>query len=431
MRGSGRERAMSVHEEQHFDHHAPDHVATMRSRFAELRNTCPVAHSDAYGGFWILSRHHDVISALKANRTFSSASGVMIPSSPYPLRSVPTESDEPEHSHYRRVLWPFLTPAAVRAYEPLVRQTVTELIDGFIESGQADVMEQLAKPVPAQVTGQFFGFTVEEGRHIYDLKDTALRASSMGNLTRAQTASRELFDILQASLDTARQEPGDDVSSAIVTYDHEGKTFTNDECLGILNTAIGGALATTAGAIGHAIHLLWKYPEQRRRLVENPDLAASAVEEVLRMESPAHAGGRTVKESNEVEGVTLQPGDRVLLLFDSANYDESVFDEPDVLKVDRPNNPHVSFGHGIHKCEGQHLARLELRIVLEEFVRRIPVYEVTGTPIISGGAVLTPVDLHISFPPGARSTTGWGYPVNAPRVPKDVHKRRKEKPWKP
>jgi cytochrome P450 len=279
---------------------------------------------------------------------------------------------------------------------------VTELINDFIETGRADVLEQLAKPVPAQVTGQFFGYSAEEGLRIFELIST-MTTESYHDVEQARVAAEELFALLQRSLDDARQNPSDDVSSTIVTYDVDGRTFDNDECLGVLRTSIGGALATTVSAIGYAVYLLWKNPDQRRRLVENPELSVSAVEEILRMESPVYATGRTLTQSTEVEGVTLDPDERVLLLYDSANYDDAVFEDPEEFRIDRPHNFHLTFGHGIHKCTGRHLARLEIRVVIEELVRRIPEYEVVGTPTFAArGGVHTPTDLHIAFPPGLR-----------------------------
>jgi cytochrome P450 len=192
------------------------------------------------------------------------------------------------------------------------------------------------------------------------------------------------------------------VSTAIVNYDYEGRTFTDEECVGVLLTAIGGAIETTVSAIGFAVYLLGQFPEERRKLIDHPELVLSAVEEVLRMNSPVNASARTLKKPFEVEGVTLPAGDRVLLLVDSANYDDTVFEDPQQFRIDRPNNPHLTFGHGIHKCEGQHLARLELRVVIEELVRRLPEYEVVGTPVVEFGQVVMPTNIHITFPPGQR-----------------------------
>ncbi|GAA1872009.1 cytochrome P450 [Pseudonocardia ailaonensis] len=389
--------------EQNFDHNAPDFTETMRDRLADLRQKCPVMHSTAHDGFWVLSKHEDIVTALRDPGTYSSAKGIFIPRPVgQAVYGLPTESDEPDHSHYRRPLWKFLTPAAVRLYEPLVRRTVTELINEIIESGKADALEDLAKPLPAQITGQFFGYTAAEGRRIFELIST-LTAESFGDKDQAREAATELLALFQRSLDEARKNPGDDVSSAIVTYDVDGRTFSDQECLGLLRSSIGGALATTVAAIGYAVYLLWKYPEQRRLLVEDPDLSSSAVEEILRMESPVYAVGRTVLQETEVDGLVIEPNERALLVYDSANYDPDAFDEPEEFRIDRPNNTHLAFGMGIHRCLGQHLARLEIRVVIEELVRRIPEYRVVGEPKFSAVAgVLTPVDLHIEFEPGER-----------------------------
>ena len=388
--------------EQFFDHHTPDFDTTMRERFADLRAHCPVMHSTAYDGFWVLSKHGDIVRALRDPKKFSSGSGIFIPR-PASVYGLPTESDEPDHTHYRRPIWNFLTPGAVAGYEPLIRETVSQSIDGFIETGRADVMKQLAEPVPAQITGQFFGFSAEEGLRIYELISTQFSQSFGGDVELPRAAGEELIALMQRSLDEARRNPGDDVSSAIVTYNVDGRTFDNAECLGMLRSAIGGALATTVSAIAYAVYLLWKHPDQRRRLVENPELAAGAVEEVLRMESPVYSVARTVLENTEVEGTELAKGERVLLLYDSANYDDDVYECPEEFRIDRENNFHLAFGQGIHKCVGQHLARWEIRVVIEELVRRIPDYEVVGTPAFTArGGVHTPTDLEIAFPPGQR-----------------------------
>ena len=273
---------------RHFDHSDPDLALTMRSQFAAMRKGCPVLHSDVHDGFWVISRYRDVVAALRDDRLFSSADGISIPPryghGRRSLPGIPTESDDPAHKDYRRALWPFLTPGAVTPYEPLVRDTVTSAINDFIEVGRADVMEELATPVPAQVIGQFFGFNADEGRQLCEWFHTTL---SSIDIEKSKGAARQIFAFCQASLDDARRHPSDNVSSALVAYEMDGRLLTNDECLGLLYTSIGGALDTTVSAIGHTVDLLWRFPEQRQRLIEHPELSSSAVEEVLRMEAPA------------------------------------------------------------------------------------------------------------------------------------------------
>jgi cytochrome P450 len=384
----------------HFDHTTARGDTQTLARYGSLRRSCPVTYSDRHNGFWAISRYQDIIEVLRKNKVFSSAGGIIIPGMANPLRMIPTESDEPLHTEYRSVLYPFLTPGAVKPYEPMVRRCVTDLIDGFIDDGEADVLVQFAKPLPAQVISQFFGFTAEDGIRCYEW----LCQMFMGDEEAAVDGVTKFVGFLGEALDKARANPVDDVLSAVVTHRFDGRGFSDEECVGIMFTSITGALETTVAGIALGLRIFGLNRGVRDRLLAEPASIARAVEEVLRMESPAQCPARTVTEEVEVNGMKMKPGDRVLLLFGSGNYDDDKFSTPEEFQIDRRPNSHLAFGHGIHKCVGQHLARLELRVAFEEVLRRMPDYELieAPTPNLRGGSTWGIDALRVRFTPGRR-----------------------------
>lgn len=390
----------------HFDHTTAQGDPATLSRYRQLRRTCPVTRSDRHDGFWVISRYQDIIEVLRKNSVFSSADGIIIPGMANPLRMIPTESDEPLHTQYRSVLYPFLTPGAVKPYEPMVRRCVTDLIDAFVEDGSADLLTQFAKPLPAQVISQFFGFTADDGIRCYEwLCQMFLGEHDPAAAVQGVTS---FVGFLQEALAKARANPTDDVLSAVVTHRFDGRGFTDEECVGIMFTSITGALETTVAGIALGLRIFGLNRTVRDRLLAEPASIARSVEEVLRMESPAQCPARTVTEAVELNGTKMQPGDRVLLLFGSGNYDDEKFSDPEEFQIDRKPNSHLAFGHGIHKCVGQHLARLELRVAFEEVLRRMPDYELVEapTPNMRGGSTWGIDSLRVRFTPGKRSTAG-------------------------
>jgi cytochrome P450 len=217
----------------------------------------------------------------------------------------------------------------------------------------------------------------------------------------AEGAGLEFFAFLQGLIDRARAEPSDDVVSAIVTARPDGEPFSARECLGLVFTTLTGALETTVSTIGSAVHLLATHPGVRRRLIEEPVLLARAVEEFLRMASPVQAFARTVTRDVDFHGHQMRAGDRVLMLYGSGNYDDERFPEPERFDLDRGRNPHLTFGHGIHKCAGQHLARLEIRVVVAELLARFPDFELASAvgPRMRGGVTWGFDEVRIRFLP--------------------------------
>jgi cytochrome P450 len=216
---------------------------------------------------------------------------------------------------------------------------------------------------------------------------------------------------LSEELGERRATPADDVISAIVNFEAEGRRFTEEECLGLLWSTAGAASDTTTSAIGHALYGLARFPDVRQRLRDDPSLVPAAVDEVLRLDAPAFALARTVTRDVTVGDVQMKAGDRVLCLYGCANRDDEVFPDPDEIALDRSPNQHLAFGNGIHRCLGMHLARMELRLAITEVLERIPDYRLAGDPgppRLRGGLMWSLDELPITFTPGQRKSGGQG-----------------------
>jgi cytochrome P450 len=387
--------------EEHFDHTTTAHSANVIDRYRVMQQRCPVAHSDQHGGFWVISKYDTIVKMLRQPDVFASGDGSTLPAVPFPVPLVPTESDEPAHSEYRDPFKPFLTPGVVGRYEPVVRERTTSLIDSFCAEGKADFLTQFANRLPAQVVAGFFGFTFDDGDRYYDWVATSMNPPN-GDRALAMRAGQELSDFIVDALDRARANPDDTLISAIATHvTTTGTTLSQEECLGMLLAGIGGALETTASALASTIVLLERFPEARADLLNDPSLIPNAVEEVLRMESPFHAARRSVRRDIEIDGHQFRAGDTVLLMYGAGSYDHEKFSAPEQFSLTRERNPHLAFGHGIHRCVGAPLAILELRVALEEILKRIPDFRVVNVegPTVHNGATWGITRLDIEFTP--------------------------------
>lgn len=359
----------------HFDHHSREFAADPWTVYEHLRRSCPVAHSDAYGGFWVVSRYQDIADIALDTSTFSSASTLIPAFNSY--RMLPIHADPPEHARYRRLLNPFFAVRAVRAAEPAIRACVTGAIDSFIEQGRCDVMKHLAQLVATMRTMQLVGLPEEKWEgyasmvHQHDSTrrdDPAHRA--------AEEALVPLRQELAAVAEERRSHPrADDMVTTLVQAEIDGRRLSEKEITDIQLFIIMAGIDTTKAAIGNALLYLARDRSARERLISQPDLIPLAVEELLRYETSVPALARTATQDCVVGSQQIRQGEKLLLVWASANRDEAVFPEPDRVILDR-SPLHLSFGRGVHSCLGATLARAEIRIVLEEVLRRLPDYEV-------------------------------------------------------
>ena len=361
-----------------FDHHSADIAPDPYPTYSALRERCPVAWSTENGGFWVLTNYVDVHSASRDDATFCSAPSVSLPEPPYGIRNVPLDTDNPETELFRKILLREYSPAAVKRMEPEIAALADELIDGFIESGECDLVTDYSLPLPARIIFRLIGFEEHQWTWYVERIHTiihgmATEAAMVAGLEVAGRISEEM----------ARRRSINDFSGQLgmlMEAKVGGEPMSDADVLSYVILLIFGGLDTTSAALGNALILLDQDHELRRTLIDNPEKIAGAVEEFLRFQSPVQALGRTVARDVEVGGQQLRAGERALLVWASANRDEKAFDSADEFDIDRTPNRHLAFGVGLHRCLGSNLGRTMFRIMLDRFLARVPDYRLTEDP---------------------------------------------------
>ncbi|MFK7896314.1 MAG: cytochrome P450 [Myxococcota bacterium] len=347
--------------------------------YAALRESAPV-HYVAERDLYVLSRHADILAAIKQPEIFSSAKGV-VPSGFVPEKRTLIVLDPPDHGAMRQAVMRAFTPRRMAAMEDQVRRFAVELLDDLFAADpdagsnalNVDAFEGFTDPLPIFVMAELLGVDAAE-RPMFKRCGDAIVYSSNTSPEVLLKAQRELTDYLGGVFEERRKEPRDDLISLLLSNSDEGRALSNDELLGLCFLLLVAGTETTTSALGNALLLLQKHPEARKQLLDNPELLPSAVEEILRFDPPVQGLSRALTQPVEIHGTTLPKDARVHLLYAAANRDPSVFENADRFDISRKTNPHLSFGFGIHFCLGASLARLELQVGLSEWLRRAPNY---------------------------------------------------------
>lgn len=360
-----------------FDHQHPELTPDIAPAvYAELRRRCPVAHTDSHGGYWVLTRYADVLAAAKDHETFSSAGGVFIPRPEGVPQFPPIEFDPPVHTALRDLMRPPLTASEVREVEPQIRLLVEELVGPLVTKGGGDLVGELAVPLPLRVLSAVVGFSQKATERI-----RALSEELWAGMAADEDSSGFLpayAGLLAQEIAEVRSSPRDDYLSWLVDQEIEDRPVTDEELIGILaSMAIAGHETTMNSAANLLLHLA-RTPADQERLRADPALVPLAVEEGLRCWSATVNFARTLTRPVTIDGVTIPAGERVLLVYQAANRDPDEFDDAETFRLDRKPNHHLAFGQGIHFCLGAHLGRAELRILLDELVRKAPPFVLTG-----------------------------------------------------
>ena len=386
---------------EHFDHRDPRLTGTTAPEvYAELRRRGRVVRSDRHGGFYILTNYNDVVRALRDHDTFSSAAGVFLIRQPGQVPAPPLEFDPPEHTEYRALATDILAPRHLATIEPELRSTVQTMVAEFAAVGGGNVMSSIAVRVPLQTVLRLIGIGVDKLDRIRSLTEQ-IHEDDMAQ--KGMGGVEALFALLAEELALRRAEPRDDFLTGLLTQRIGGELMPDDQILRVIaGLAIAGH-ETTMNAAGYLVHRLASDPDLQQRLRAEPDLVRGFVEECLRRDAPVHSFFRTVTSEVAIGDQVLVPGDRVLLLFASANRDPEKFDEPECFPLDRSPNRHIAFGSGIHYCVGAQLARLELRL-LSEALLDLPGLtleeEPTFAALTAGGHFAGPSRVTVRIPSG-------------------------------
>jgi len=326
-------------------------------------------------GTWLLTSAEAVRFAHRHPEIFSSAKAFDSLGSPVPL--IPLAVDPPDHKKFRRVLDPMFAPRVVNAMEAALRAQVRDLVSAFAATGRCEVVADLGRLYPTQVFLTLFGMPLEDRDRFIEWVETIVenagRDASGEPSPEVMAAAVALFTYLQGHVDAKRANPGDDLLSQVLALSGDD-AWTNDEVLGLCFLFTLAGLDTVTAAIGFVMLHLARRPDLRAQLVADPALIGPTIEEVLRLELPAPITPRVVLVDVEVCGTLLPAGAQVGLCLATANREPGWFGHADDVDLSQADGGHLSFGGGIHRCLGSHLARRELRLVVEEFHRQIPDY---------------------------------------------------------
>jgi len=344
---------------------APDPYPLLR----RLRADCPVARSDELDGYFIVSRYEDVNAVLRDHATFTSTV-MTAPAIPVEARPAvpPLDQDPPSHTRYRQLLSPFFTPARAASLEAVARDTARKLAAAC--TGTIEAYMAYCFPMPTVVVSQILGVDPADYRRF----ETWIASTVDGQGVdpgSALDASTEMHEYLTALLARRQQEPRDDLLTFLLTAEVDGEPLSDAERLGIAQLLLIAGIDTTANTLAHALLYLSENAEARKRLAGDSLLMTTAVEEFLRIYAPVSLV-RGTRMDTEVAGCPIPAETPVFVSIPSANRDERRFSDAEDIVLDREHNAHIAFGAGVHRCLGTHVARMELRVGLEEFLAAIP-----------------------------------------------------------
>ena len=378
-----------------FDHLDPRWVNDPFPIWDSLRQKCPIAHTERFMGVYLPTRYADVRAIAYDTEHFSSRRVVVRETPPPRVPAPPITSDPPHHRPARMVLLPPFTPDAMKKLEPRARALANELIDKFIARGSCDAAVEYSQEIPVRLIAHMLDLPEEDG-DLYRKWIEAILQKGITDNSELMVAVGELTHYFMGPVHERMEKPGDDLISYLLQAKFNGEAMTVENVIGSLRLLLIAGIDTTWSAIGSCLWHLARTPEDRRRLVAEPALMPTAIEEFLRAFAPVTMAREVLKET-EINGCTFKPGQMVLLSFPAANRDPAMFKDADKVIIDRAENRHAAFGLGIHRCVGSNLARLEMTVAVEEFLKRIPEFSLAGDVAWSEGTVRGPRKLPVKF----------------------------------
>ena len=382
----------------------PDFVKDPYSVWSDLREQgCPFARTERRDVTFMPTTYEGVRSIAADTDTWSSFS---ITVTPVPqsydangdrIRSI-IATDEPDHTPERRLMLPFFSPKAVEKYREHTQELCRRLIREFIEDGSADIAEQYARQIPPRIIAAILGIEPEMADEFTTWVQGALELGLQDDEIREHYASiiRKFF---VEQIADRQENPGDDLISFLLAAELDGEPVPMPVIRGNVGLMLIAGIDTTWSSIGSALLHLATHPEDRQRLVDEPELIPTAIEEFLRAYSPVTMA-RVATRDTMLGDREVKAGERVMLTFPAANRDPAMFENPEEVIIDREHNRHIAFGSGIHRCAGSNLARMEMQVAIEEFLKMIPEFEIADADAVTwaGGQVRGPRNIPVTFP---------------------------------
>jgi cytochrome P450 len=367
--------------------------ANPQEGYAQLRAMCPVARTEEFGGVWGLFRYDDIVAAAKDHKTFSNANP-RHPGMPRP----PLEVDPPIHTAVRKTMQPMFGKKYMTALEPGVREKVIGFLEPILERGEGNMTKEIYYPLPVATILKFLRLPDEMLPHLVKWSQDIFNTGYNRNPEEHEKAVKALKDYADSVIAERRANPRDpeeDIISRILASDVDGEPMSDPMASAILHLLLTAGHETTTLSLGIVTHYLANHPDVQSRLREQPELIPMAIEEILRYESPVRHMPRTVTRDVEIHGRQLKAGDKVFLVWSSGNRDESAFPDADQVNLDRDaRGKSLVFGYGIHKCIGAPIARLQLRVAMEELLARTRFFQLkepverTGYPHFGYGTLI-------------------------------------------
>jgi len=371
-----------------WDHTDPSWVKDPYPIWDDLRQRCPVAHTERYGGGWFPATHAGVSTVAKDTEHFTSRTVVIgngrptddAPPAPIGV-APPITSDPPFHQIARRLILPAFAPGPVNELEPSIRELCASLLDRMVDREVVNGGSEYAQFIPPAVIKRMLGFPEADEDLFREFVHIVLEGIDHPIEERIEEFA-PVDEYFQAQIEDHRLHPRDDLTSYLLNVEVGGQKLALEHVSGTMILILVAGIDTTWSAIGASLWHLASHPEDLARLVSEPDLMPVAIEEFLRFYAPVTMA-RLVKDDMEYLGCPMKRDDWILLGFPAANRDPNVFKDADKFIIDRMENRHIAFGLGIHRCAGSNLARLEMRVAIEEFIKRFPRFELADPDAVT------------------------------------------------
>jgi cytochrome P450 len=365
----------------------------------ELREQCPVARATEGDGYWVLTRMEDIREAMQTPEIFSNQVGHVLDPDPGVVR-IPEMLDPPEHTKWRQLLAPIFAPGQIRKLEETVRSRAVELIEPMVSVGSCDFTTEFAQTYPTSIFLELMGLPLGDRPMFLEWEHDILSVSGDEDpeRLRARSAIEEVTSYFDEILNERRKSPKDDLMSAAISWQVDGKPTTQDDLLSLCLLLFMAGLDTVTQQLNWSFWHLATNPEDRERVASDPTVIDAAVEEFLRVYTIVRPARRVLQDT-AVAGCPMKKGDILLLPLNAASRDPRSFPAGDKVILDRGPTDHIAFGAGPHRCVGSHLARRELKVALEEWHKRIPNYSVPEDVTVkeNGAAQLEIVSLSLQW----------------------------------